>query len=973
MKIGLYLKLTFITCYVSIICTAQPNLEFELNKPKQYEDYKLGSERLAEKKFTIPRHFIQNSFTHYNYYYNANRKLNDIIINAKERHKDDYTKLLPFYNYSLTNTSASSEIDSIIEKCTAGILLHDLRNDWIDNLYLIMGKAYFLKRDFDSAAMTFQYINYAFGPKEKDGYDKVIGSNSNEGSNIFSISTKEKTNLYKKIFERPPSRNESFVWQIRTYIENEQYLDASSLISTLKNDPNFPNRLKEYLAEMEAYNYYQQGIYDSCAKYLAGATHITENATERARRYFLIGQMYHLSSQDKTATDYFSKCVSTTTDPTMEVYGRLNLLRLRKKDDSLYIEKNIYELVKMAKKEKYEFYRDIIYYAAALSELERNGYNKARDYLNKSIRYNIDNPEQRNKSFLLLADIAFATKKYGNIAMYYDSLSINILDSNLSKKIATIKPACKTIYDQEQILNKEDSLLKIASMPETERKAYIKSLVKKLRKEQGLQEEVDNGNNSGSQNPNNSIPDNLFSNSGDFYFYNTSLKSNGFSSFKQKWGSRPNVDNWRRSAALHIGFAQSSGNRNVNNDSSATDEVSNSTEITVESFLKKLPIEKKEVEASNKRVNQALMEKAKALQNGVEDIAEAIKVYELLIERPQTESLKEEILFNLIYCYNKIGDKGKSDDYKKRLNTEYAQGEFISRLNHPIVSEEKSNNSATKKYQEIYNLFIEGEFEKALAEKRHTDSTLGTNYWTPQLLYIESIYYIKQRDDSTAIQKLNTLVKLYANTPLADKSTLLISVLQRRKEIEKHLTELNIPSKTIDTANIVKSIPILPSNTNNKKDTTSNPNNVINNIPQVLTKKDTLSVTPAFTINTFQPQMVAIVLNKVDVVYLNECLNAFKRYNQQTFYNQQFDIQKQKINDNYSIMTINCADFTSIEKNLEYISKVKPKTTSQIIPWLDPKKYSFIIVDQNNLDILKQNGDITGYLNTLKTTLPGQF
>jgi hypothetical protein len=56
--------------------SAQPSLSFELKKPKKFENKKLGSEKSAEKKFTLPRRFIQNTVTHYNWYYNADNKIN---------------------------------------------------------------------------------------------------------------------------------------------------------------------------------------------------------------------------------------------------------------------------------------------------------------------------------------------------------------------------------------------------------------------------------------------------------------------------------------------------------------------------------------------------------------------------------------------------------------------------------------------------------------------------------------------------------------------------------------------------------------------------------------------------------------------------------------------------------------------------------------------------------------------------------
>lgn len=238
---------------------AQPSLTFDLKKPKKFENRTLGSEKTGNKKFTLPRRLMQNTVTHYNYYFNANNKLNEIIARAKAAHKDDFTKLLPFYNYSPKATSAyKNDLDSVIYKSTAGILIHDLRNDWVDNLYLLIGRAYFLKNDLDSAYLTFQYVNYAFSPKEKDGYDKVIGTNENGKNNAFSISTNEKSNLVKEAFTRPPSRNESLIWQVKTYLERDDLAEAAGLMETLKNDPLFPERLQADLEEAKAYYFYSR-------------------------------------------------------------------------------------------------------------------------------------------------------------------------------------------------------------------------------------------------------------------------------------------------------------------------------------------------------------------------------------------------------------------------------------------------------------------------------------------------------------------------------------------------------------------------------------------------------------------------------------------------------------------------------------------------------------------------------------------
>ena len=248
-------------------------LGFDLNikKPKEYEERVLRSEKSDQKKFTVPRRFIQNTVTHYNYTFNANNKLNEVLERAKTAFVDDYSKLLPFYNYSLDVTVRDSiQLDSITYKASSGIALHDLRNDWVDNLYLLWGAAYYLQKDFDSAYQMFQFMNYAFAPKEKDGYYKTIGS-SRDGNSALSIATKEKNSIPRRLFSEPPSRNDAFIWQIRNFLAQDQFPEAASLIVTLRNDPVFPKRLFNDLHEVQAYWFYKQNMWDSAAIHLEQA------------------------------------------------------------------------------------------------------------------------------------------------------------------------------------------------------------------------------------------------------------------------------------------------------------------------------------------------------------------------------------------------------------------------------------------------------------------------------------------------------------------------------------------------------------------------------------------------------------------------------------------------------------------------------------------------------------------------------
>ncbi|MCW3113415.1 MAG: tetratricopeptide repeat protein, partial [Segetibacter sp.] len=665
MHTGRFLITTLIFLSGWLVGMSQPGAEIEVKKPKKYENRKLASEKTGEKKFTIPRKLYQNTVTHYNYYFNANNRLNDLVNTAKASFKDDYSQLLPFYNYTLDQTSQSKQdIDSIIYKCTAGILLHDLRNSWIDNMYLVLAKAYFFRNDLDSAGLTLQYLNFSFAPKEDGGYDKPIGSNASNEVGEFSIATKEKNSIWKKLTSRPPSRNESFIWQIRNHIEKNELPEASGVIEILRHDPNFPTRLQTDLHEAMAYWFYKQQAYDSAAYYLSGALSEAANNQEKARWEYLIAQMYQLADKNEEAVKFYDRSISHTTDPVMDVYARLNSIRINRADKKDYLQQNIDALLKMARRDKYLNYRDIIYYAAANIELERDNYLNAQDDLLKSVKYTTNNPAQRSQSFLLLADLNYKRKSYSDAYNYYDSTDVNMLPTPEDKDRVTLrKPPLKTIAENLTTITTQDSLQALAKLPVEQRDAIIKKQAKALRKAQGLKEEDTPGSNPAVK----QMPD-LFSEnnkSTDFYFYNSSAKARGFSEFRARWGERPNVDNWRRKSALDRQVQRISDVDDVPSKAVTADQkvIDNS----YEGLVQNIPTTQEKLDASNKSIMDALFSSGQTFMNKLEEYPDAIVAFEELLRRFPNAQNKEEALFNLSYAYEKTGDKVKADQYKKQL------------------------------------------------------------------------------------------------------------------------------------------------------------------------------------------------------------------------------------------------------------------------------------------------------------------
>ena len=513
-------------------------IDLNKDKPKKFENQTLRSEKTGDKKFTVPRKFVQNTTSHYNYFYNANNKIREVIERARMSNRDDYTRLLPFYSYSLDNTSSQkNDLDSVISKSTAGILIHDLRTNWVDNFYLLIGEAYYLRKDFDSADMTFQFINYNLYPHgKKDDDQLIVGSNEYGPNSAISISSRESHKLADRIFSRPPSRNDALVWRIRTLIEMNDMGDAAGLINTLQNDPNFPDRLRAPLEEATAYWFYDQQMYDSCLAHLKNSMPASLDIDDQARREFLMAQLYEQTSQPDLASAYYDKAMHHTTDPLMDIYANLNEATMLRSHDPAEIQRSIANLVQMARKDRYEDYRDIIYYAAASIALIRPDTSSAVTFFRKSTHYStVDNPVTRDKAFLALGDISYQQKKFKDAYAFYDSLQLTDTALHNIADIEKKKAALAVIVSYLNVIDREDSLQAIAAMQPAARDAFLKKLSRRLQKENGIKNDTASNFDLQDRFNGRSTAMDQFgqttSRNGEWYFYNTNLKAQGYTDF----------------------------------------------------------------------------------------------------------------------------------------------------------------------------------------------------------------------------------------------------------------------------------------------------------------------------------------------------------------------------------------------------------------------------------------------------------
>jgi hypothetical protein len=367
--------------------------------------------------------------------------------------------------------------------------------------------------------------------------------------------------------------------------------------------------------------------------------------------------------------------------------------------------------------------------------------------------------------------------------------------------------------------------------------------------------------------------------------------------------------------------------------------------------------------------------------NELEDYPSAITAIEKLQDRFPGYTKMDEVLFDLYYCYNKLGKKQEAQNIKKTLLDKYPLSRFgtIANTGFDPTSKNIDLPQSTKEYETIYELFIEGKFDEAELEKKRADSIYKTNHWEPQLLYIEAVYNIRLRNDSVAKNILQTLIGQNPSTPLAKKAQNLVQVLSKRKQIEDELTKLQVERVSEDS--VIMQPPVVEQ----KPRLVRNDSMLIKTKPPVLVKinpqmpgdtsaKNAIVKKKVPDIYYFDPAMksyVMIVLDKVDAVFVNEAKNAFNRYNQEQFYNQQLTADIQDLDADHKLLLI--GNFSNVQAAIDYLLPTRRTAPNEIVPWLKSDKYSFSIITEPNLEVLKNKKDLVQYKKFLDQNLAGKF
>jgi len=928
----------------------------EIEKPLPYE-------RLLNKKYTLGRRAYQNTVSQFNYLFYATISLDEIIQKARNLYEDDYTELLPFYDYDLSNTAKES-IDSIIYRCNANIVLHDLRSNYVDDAYLLLAKSYLFHKNFDTAASVLQFINYSFYEKA-DGADQIIGSNLNK-SGKFSIASAENN----RAWENKNVRNESMIWQARNYFEAGEINEGISLLQLLKTDAGFPKRLHPFLYEQLAYGYYLSGMNDSAANYLIKGLENAQDLLTKARWSFLIAQLYEKEQRIDLAYIWYRKAGAIASNPVIAVYAKIYMTSIEANRGEKSWEDLANALERLLKKDKYSAFADIVYYEMAQLAFRNQAISKANQWLIASIQKNEKNNKLKQKALVQLGALNYKTDRFSIAKIAYDELKELLKTYPNYDQITLRKKWIANIADLDELIANEDSLQMIYAAPKKDQVQIAKqwqiraNLIKSEQKDI-LNDPLKNkalsaplisnnqNNNTAKQEP-----------KSDFYFDNPQNVSKGIENYINKWGDRPNVDNWRRKTTIQVTRTNSF---NTNVDSIQSNKSLNTNEVEIKnSDTINIQLIQNDIELLQSKTswNKNSLSIAKLFLYELGDFEKALPRYQAVIQKNIDSITTESALLDLASHYLHLGKPTISDSLIQLITRQFPEGIYVQKKKAKENLDRIDKNSS-EAYKTAYFLAQIGDWDQFSAQMEVAEAQFKGTKWNTPYQFLKVKMNAQLGKDSIAIEYLNDIIAKTKSESIKARAKNIITEINNRKITEAYLAALKIekPTKLVNAKEEALEQAKIPTIVL-KNDSSLNSIGKINNMAPVSTKKDsaqTLAVTDqiVFTNDSLEQHYIALQTINVSAAFVKEIQNALKDVNAEDFRKLNLAVTYVQFTDQSHIVWI--GPFTNASDGLAYINKVKPRLSTEIISFIPKKQYDLTLIGKSNIIMINNQEQLEQY------------
>ncbi|MEE4256198.1 MAG: tetratricopeptide repeat protein [Bacteroidales bacterium] len=715
----------------------------------------------STKKNTFTRRWYHNLTSHYNVYWNGKEAMIEAEKELEATIKDNYNMTLPMFNYGTEKESkgVTPLLDRAIEKGSKTILKHSMRFGgkeyvrWIDDAYMLIGKAYFYKQDYFSARRSFSFV--------------------------------------MREYEKNEIKYDAMLWLARTYIELEQFEKSEPMLNLINIDmasgeARVSNEVYKYFPLVYADHYIKQERYTDAIDFLYDGIATVGKKDAKTRAKFILAQIFQEEGDLDQASQLYGEVIRRNPTYDMAFQAKINMARSYEADngDSRTI---IKYLDRMLRDDKNQDYKDQIYYALAEVAFKDGQDSLGVEYLRLSVARSVNNDYQKSTSALELADHYFAIPEYELSQAYYDT-AVNILPEDYPnfEEIKLKATELSELVSNLQVIQLEDSLQMLVALPEQERLAVIDEIIQDLIEEERRKlEEEEQKQNLAAFDQGSSGFTGMPIGGAKWYFYNNQALSNGYTEFIRKWGNRKLEDLWRLKNKQVINFAPDEELEETIDSLAMAGDTLGALALDPhnrEYYLKDLPFSEKALAESNMAISQAFYNLGLIYGEGLNDPLKAIEAFEELIERYPDDPNKLRVYYQLYRLNIDRNNPERSDYYKNLIIGEYPESDYARIILDPdyfkSLADQVSELSVL--YENTYIAYKRGQYFTVIGNTDRALRTYGDSAdLIPKFLYLKALSVGKVDVVDSMATVLKVIISDYASSDVSSMATELLNYIAR--------------------------------------------------------------------------------------------------------------------------------------------------------------------------------------------------
>ena len=860
----------------------------------------------STKKNTVTRRMFHNLTSHYNIYFNGEASLKDGERQLRTQVKDDYSKVLRVYNYGTKQDGMgmNSVMDRALEKTAICVQKHSMkfgsreRVKWIDDAYLVMGKAHFFKHDYIPAKRTFDFVATEF--------------NYNDIAYVANM------------------------WLIKTYLQTEEYPKAIATIEQLQARTAGVTKLpKELMRNFDftiADYYIATKDYNNAVRYLKSGILLNKDQDLRTRAMFILGQIYMHQGDSERATAQFKKVIKRNPVYEMVFESRMNIAKVGTADNAA----ELYKMMnKMLRDPNNEDYLDRIYYAMAELALREGDQGKAINYLRKSVAAYKDNQIQRAQSSLKVASMFFESNQYELAQAYYDTAVTSMnRETEGYDSIMNISQTLNELVMYANVVRDQDSLLRVAAMDSVSRNILIDKIIaevieqEKIEQQQREYEEqlalMGSATGTGKEEELKSEPTNSTGSS--WYFYNPTSVSKGVTEFTRKWGMRKNEDNWRisdkRSMAAALSGEEDDKALTEEKNAKAKQDSLNASYTNHDRgyYLQDLPFTMEQKEVCDSLIADGLYHLGFLYMDRLSDIPRSIESYEQLDTRYPGYEKELPTWYALYKMHKDLNHEEQALVYKGKIFDKYPTSSYAEFINDPTYFEklQAQEREASDFYTKTYEAFEQGQFYRVkMNAERAMQLYESDTAFMPRFAFLHAVAEGRLVSIDTMAFALYDLVRTYPNSSITPYAQRVLEDVNEEYHLGLVLTDIN-KEEGGDKPEVKKESPY-----------------------------------------TYEPNIEHFVMIVCDSksVRVDPLMVRISDFNKKEHRTRTFSIKNVVLDDNHSIVTI--GNFGNEQQATDYITSMF--LTDYVFGGIDKTKYSITPISIKNYPVFYQSKDLEEY------------